>query len=168
MTSSDAANAPAAGRAFFADLSVRVKILAAVGVAALVALIVGIAGLLALGKASDAAELIYRDNLVSVDDMGKVGKAVTQARVDLANEALSVDAASTTKFAKGFATDVETFNALLADYRENNPAGDPATVADLQTTWTAYTDVVRRDMLPAGARHDTVAWTRVRDTETLP
>ena len=61
------------------------KTLTAVAVAAVVALIVGITGLLALSRASDAAQEIYRENLTSVDEMGKVGKAVTQARVDLAN-----------------------------------------------------------------------------------
>jgi methyl-accepting chemotaxis protein len=93
---------------------------------------------------------------------------VTQARVDLANQALSNDAASTAKFAQAFETDLANFGAAMTNYRQGKPEADPATIADLQTTWANYTDVVRRDMLPAGARHDTAAWNRVRDTETLP
>src|SRR5882724_10909766 len=83
-----------ARRFSFADLSVNAKISAAVGLAALVALVVGVTGLLALGKASNSAQLIYTSNVASIEAAGQIKAAVTQARVDLANQALSPDAAS--------------------------------------------------------------------------
>src|SRR3954464_10820772 len=84
-----------AGRPSFADLSVSVKVLAAVGTAALVALIVGIVGLLSLRDASNAAQLISSRNVASIKAVGSLNAAVLRARVDTANQALSVDAAST-------------------------------------------------------------------------
>ena len=168
MASPAAANAPAQERRTFADLSVRVKILTAVAVAALVALIVGVTGLRALSKASESAQVIYRNNLVSSAAMAKIGKAVTQVRVDLANQVLSSDAASTTKFAQGVEADLATFDAAMTAYGRSGPSGDRATIAHLQATWTAYTKVLREQMLPAGARHDTAGWAKIRDGQTLP
>ena len=81
-----------------ADLSVNVKVLAAVGVAALVALIVGISGLLALSDASASAQLIYRSNVASIDAVGRSRPRWPRPAVDLANQALSQDAAGTAKF----------------------------------------------------------------------
>ncbi len=168
MTSPAALNAPASRRRPFADLSVTVKILTAVAAAALVALIVGITGMRSLSAASDSAQLIYRSNVASIDATGRIGKAVTQARVDAANQVLSSDTATAARFAQAFQTDLETFSAAMTSYREGHPAGDPATVAHLETTWTAYSKVVQERMLPAGTKHDTVTWMKIRDTETLP
>jgi len=168
MTSSAPAGAAAPGRRSFSDLGVMVKIVGAVGVAALVALVVGITGLRSLSNASDAAQEIYRTNVRSIDAMGRVGKAVTQARVDAANQVLSSDAATTATFAQALETDLTTFSAAMTAYGGDNPNGAPDTIAHLQATWTAYGKVLREQMLPAGARHDTAAWTKIRDTETLP
>src|SRR5689334_3406752 len=85
-------------RPSFADLSVSVKVLTAVAIAALVALIVGIVGLLSLRDASNAAQLIYRSNVASIKAVGMLNAVVLKARVDTANQALSVDDASTKKF----------------------------------------------------------------------
>jgi methyl-accepting chemotaxis protein len=162
------ATATVPGGRSFADLSVMLKILMAVTVAALVALIVGSTGLAALSTASESAQTIYHDNVSSVDTIGRIGRTVTQTRVDLANEVLSTDVASRAKFAQGVEADLATFNAAMNTYREGSPAGAANTIADLQTTWTAYTKVLHEQMLPAGARHDTETWTNVRDTQTLP
>jgi len=57
------ATAPHPSRRRFGDLSTGVKILTAVGLASLVALTVGLVGLMALSKASSAARRIYSRNL---------------------------------------------------------------------------------------------------------
>ena len=168
MTSPVAPAALVAKRRSFADLSVSVRILAAVTIAALVALIVGITGLRALSDASDSAQLIYHSNVANVGATGRIYKAATQARVDVANQALSLDVASTTKFTQGFETDMDNFNAALTAYRDGDSAGDPAVLTELQNDWTAYVKIVQDQMLPTGARHDLVAWNQLRDTKTLP
>jgi len=168
MTSPVSSDAPGSGRRSFADLSVTVKILAAVSVAALVALIVGIVGIVALHKASDSAQLIYTSNVASVEAVGRIKAAVAQARVDLANQAISPDEAGMEKFTKAFQADLETFSEALDTYRGGDPGGDPATIADLEENWTAYVKVAQEQMLPAGARNDAAAWSKIRDTQALP
>ncbi len=168
MTTLTASTKPVPGRRSFADLSVNVKILGAVSIAALVALLVGINGISALSDASAAAQHIYGSNLTSIKAVGDIQTVVTQTRTDLANQALSPDAASTAKFTQAFEADLDTFDAALASYRASASAGDPTLIDKVQTTWAAYTKIAKEEMLPAGVSNDAVLWSNLRDTKTLP
>ena len=63
---------PATKRHVFADLSVRVKILTAIGVAAAVALVVGLVTLFALDKAANSAQAIYANNVTNVGQVDEI------------------------------------------------------------------------------------------------
>jgi methyl-accepting chemotaxis protein len=152
----------------FADLSVNVKILVAVLTAAIVALIVGVLGLRALGLTSGAAQQIYRSNVASISAVGQLRTAVNLARVDLANQLISNTPASETKYESAFTDDMAAFDQALAAYRASYPAGDPAVIADLQTQWQAYVQVAKTKQLPAGRANDVAAWRTTRDTQVLP
>jgi methyl-accepting chemotaxis protein len=162
--SSMATNAgPATKRRFFADLNVNVKILGVVSVAGLVAFTVGLAGLQALSKASDSAQHIYLRNVANVRAAGRVQTAMTQARVDVAMQAVSLSKANTTKFGQAFVADLQAFDAAMTAYRGNQPAGDSAVITRLQTNWQAYSQVAQTKMIPAGERKDIKEWEQVRD-----
>ncbi|WP_338025555.1 methyl-accepting chemotaxis protein [Actinoplanes awajinensis] len=167
-TGTGAETGTAPRRLSFADLSVSVKVLTAVGTAALVALIVGILGLLSLRDASAAAQLISRSNVASIRAVGQLKAVVSQARVDTANQALSIDEASKTKFADSYTADLQSFTTAMAAYRASNPASDTALIARLQTDWNAYADVAVNKLIPAGNRRALVEWTKIRDSEVLP
>src|SRR4051794_40512190 len=94
MRTAAGTDTPTDKRRFFADLSVNTKILTAITVAVLVAVTVGIAGLRALSSASGSAQQIYASNVANVGAVGSIKAAMTQARVDLANQAISTDAAN--------------------------------------------------------------------------
>jgi methyl-accepting chemotaxis protein len=168
MTSLSTSTMPARGRPSFSDLSVNVKVLAAVALAALVALIVGINGIRALGHASNSAQLIYTTNVTSIKAVGDLKSAAAQARSNVANQALSPDVASQDKFTKAFGTDQESFSTAMAAYQRSGPTGAPETIEHLQTTWAAYGKAVQEQMFPAGAKNDLVRWSTLRDTVTLP
>ena len=125
-----------------ADVSVNVKILAAVTVAGLVALAVGALGLSALGNTSEAAQRIYSGNLASVRAIGAVDKAVVQARLDTAFQLISQDDTGTKKYTDAFDADLANFDTAFTGYQDSHPAGDPAVIADLQARWRAYVQVV--------------------------
>jgi len=152
----------------FADLSVSAKITGAVGLAALVALVVGVTGLISLGKASNSAQLIYTSNVAAIEAVGQIRGAATQARVDVANQVLSLDSASIAKFTDGFNADMKAFDTAVGAYRNGDPGGDPAVIDDLETNWTTYVKIVQEVMLPAGLRHDYATWAVTRNTQTLP
>ncbi|MFB9358241.1 MCP four helix bundle domain-containing protein, partial [Actinoplanes nipponensis] len=168
MTTLTASETPARGRPSLADLSVNVKVLTAVALAALVALIVGVNGIRSLSAASDSAQQIYRSNVASIKAVGTLKTAASQARTDLANQALSPDEASVTKFTQAYLADLGTFDTAMKAYRDSMPAGDPAVIDRLETTWSTYGKVGQEKMLPVGAKNDLATWSRLRDTETLP
>ncbi|GIM90086.1 chemotaxis protein [Paractinoplanes toevensis] len=144
------------------------KVLAAVGTAALVALIVGIVGLLALRDASNAAQLISSSNVASIKAVGQLKAVVLKARVDTANQALSLDATNTKKFTDAYNADLQAFTTAMAAYRASNPASDAALIDQLQTDWDAYTDIATNKLIPAGNRSDLAGWTAIRDATVLP
>ena len=100
---------------YFANLGVQVKIGIIVVVGLLVALAIGLHGLHALNGAARAAHRIYANNLSSTNALGLVSTAMAQARLSLANQILSGDAATTAKYAKTFESDLKAVeNALVA------------------------------------------------------
>lgn len=152
----------------FADLSVKVKILAGISVAVIVAVIVGIVGLSALSTASASAETIYSSNVASIKAIGQIETTTRQARLDASNQAISQDPANVEQYAAAFTTDLAAFDAAVAAYQASMPTGDPAMVADLQTQWQAWVDLVETKFLPLGAANDMAGWQKVRDTEAAP
>jgi len=161
MSAMSRAAAPAKRR-FFADLSVRVKILTAVGVAVLVALAVGIVGLLALGKASASAQQIYSGNLRGVTAMEKVNLAFIRTRLDTVNQAVAQDAATKATYVTSFNEDKQAFDDALTAYRATGPAGDPATMDNLESNHAAYVQIAETQLRPAGADNDLAAWEKAR------
>ncbi len=152
----------------FADLSVRIKVLGAVAVAAAVALVVGLTGLFALAETSDRANLISESNVASIKAVGQLRAVVSQARVDVTNQALSPDAAVAKGYVDAFAADKEAFTAAMAAYRASRPAGDPDTTAHLEAQWQEFVSLAEAKLLPAGTRNQLALWSQVRDTEAAP
>jgi methyl-accepting chemotaxis protein len=150
------------------DLSVRIKILAAVGLAALAALVVGVVGLLALQKASHAAQLMYSRSLGNVRAIAALQNPMLQARIDIGSNALALDAAGKARYEQAFRADLTAFDDAVAAYEARKPAGDPALIGDLSTQWAAYRHVAVDEQLPASRRHDVTAWLAIRDTQATP
>ncbi|MFC6154151.1 methyl-accepting chemotaxis protein [Nocardioides yefusunii] len=88
------------------DLSVRVKVLGAVFVAAVVSVVVGVVGITALSATSERAEQIHDDNLAGVSTLASIRAAVYEMRL-------------TSREALGFATPEERgelMDSQIEDY----------------------------------------------------
>jgi methyl-accepting chemotaxis protein len=155
-------------RRSIADLSVKIKILGGICVAILVAVIVGVVGLRSLSTASASAEKIYKSNVASIKAVGLIEATTRQARLDVANQAISQDAATMARYTEAFAADLDDFDAALAAYRASMPAGDPAMITDLQTQWQAWVGLVQTKLLALGKADDMSGWQKVRDTQAVP
>jgi methyl-accepting chemotaxis protein len=156
------------GRRGFEDLSVNVKILAVVTAAVAVTVVVGVVGLVRLRDASASAQQIYSSNVTSIKAVSQIKSAVYQTRLAAANQAISQDSADVTKYTDAFAAHATEFDAAMTAYQQSGPAGDPAVIAGLRESWTAYLAIARDKMLPAGARSDFATWAKIRNTETSP
>ena len=148
MATATGSGTPVGTRRFFADLSVNIKILTAVVIGVLVAITVGIVGLRALSTASEAAQVIYSTNLASVKAVGEIDGAMTQARLDLANHAISSGTATKAKYEQAFTAAVQEVDAGFIAYAASDPAGDPAMIASLQSNWQNYVQVAQGKQLP--------------------
>jgi methyl-accepting chemotaxis protein len=167
MTTFTASDTPAQARRFFADLKVNVKILTAISLAVLVAITVGVVGLAALSAASASAQAIYSSN-TSVKAVGDVEASMKQARIDVANQAISLDAATTAKYEQMFNADLQAVDAGLTAYAASHPVGDPAVIDDLKSKWQSYMQIVKTQQLPAGRANDLKTWQHIRDTAAAP
>ncbi|MEU8661634.1 methyl-accepting chemotaxis protein [Actinoplanes philippinensis] len=153
---------------FFADLGVRFKILTAVVTASLVALAVGLMGLQALSESNGAAQKLYTSNAASLTAVGDLKAATGQARLDLANHALSTDSATMAKYVQALEADLKAVAAALTAYRASSPAADPAVIAEVETAFAQWVAIARDKQLPASERNDLAAWQKTRDTEIAP
>ncbi|MFI5493960.1 methyl-accepting chemotaxis protein [Actinoplanes sp. NPDC051859] len=151
-----------------ADLSVNVKILSAVLVGTVVSLVVGIVGLLALGGASQAAQDIYKTNISGIDAVSGIRQAMMQARLDIANHALSQDKEHMDKYREAFTNDLKAVDSAFTIYRSGEPASSDADIAELQKDWAAWTKIALDKQIPNGERGDLQAWQEIRDAEVLP
>jgi methyl-accepting chemotaxis protein len=157
-----------AARWSFANLGVQTQILTAVGLASLVALGVGGTGLYAMSRTDASAQLLSERSLVSVQTIGDVKATVAKARLDAINQILAPDEAMVKKYVANYAADMKAFDKVVAEYKATHPTGNPATIAAVETTWKAYTQVVQNELFPLGAANDIPGWIKLRDKKALP
>jgi methyl-accepting chemotaxis protein len=160
---------PRAGwRRVVEDLSVRTKIVAAVLVAVLVGLAVGIITLRALDEASRSADRLYHSNVAGLTQIAQVETVVAGARTDAVNQLVSRDAAAEAQDVSSFNTGAQSFDAAVAAYRATDPAGDPAEIDALESDWRSFVQLAQGKLFPAGSRNDLAEWQQVRDAELTP
>jgi methyl-accepting chemotaxis protein len=157
-----------AGRSWFGDLSVNVKVLSAVVVASAVAVVVGVTGLIGLAKTSAAAALISNGNVTSITAAAQLRAAAEKAQADSASQALSTDDAVAKTFEDNLTSDLAAFDKALNAYRASDPASDPAMIDDLATTWQQYADIAENRLMPLGTANSLNAWSAVRDSQVKP
>ncbi|GIF14372.1 methyl-accepting chemotaxis protein [Actinoplanes teichomyceticus] len=153
---------------FWADLGVNFKIMFAIGVASVVALLIGVLGLTALSGASASAQHIYASNLTSVAALGRVQNAITQSRLDLVSHAVYRDGTNKAAYEKNFTADLAEADAALREYQTTGPAGAPATVRSLTAAWGEYVDVARTRMIPLSRANRLAEWQQVRGARVTP
>jgi methyl-accepting chemotaxis protein len=149
-------------------LSVNVKIVSALLIALLVAVVVGVLGLNSLSKTSAGTQKLYHSNLASVTAIGEMNTAVFMTRTDAAMQVISQDAQHNALFEAGIGKDMAAFATALKAYRDSNPATPKTLVDSVDAGYSAYSAILTTKMIPAGKRHDVKEWARIRDTEVLP
>jgi methyl-accepting chemotaxis protein len=160
--------ASARGRGVIGNLGVQVKIGIIVAVGVVVSLLIGVLALHALSGAADVATRLYVNNVSSVNAIGMVSTAMTQSRVNLANQLISQDGATTAKYDDTFRSNLDAVDKALDQYRASGPAASAAAVSQLVDNWAKYTDIALNQQLATGARKDIKTWASVRDGQIAP
>jgi methyl-accepting chemotaxis protein len=155
-------------RRFWGDLSVNLKIMIAITVAAVVALLIGIIGLRALASASDSAQWIYRSNVVGVSALGELKAGINQSRVDLVSHVVYPDMAAKEKYETAFEEDLAEVGTAMAAYEATTPAASAELVAAVEDDWQRFVGIANDQLIPTSRRNEIKAWGAIRDQQVTP
>ncbi|GAB1644629.1 methyl-accepting chemotaxis protein [Krasilnikovia sp. MM14-A1259] len=159
---------PRISSGLFGRISVSTRILAAVGMMALIAVVVGGGGLVAQARANSATDATYQHALVPATAIARLKSSIQRTTIFMSFGALTPDPAVSDKMLGVAAAEDAVQDEALASYRATSTfAHDPrlTVVADLVTFYRQ----VRQDKMAALARtHQTDEYFRVWNTEVNP
>ncbi|WP_407653397.1 methyl-accepting chemotaxis protein [Actinoplanes oblitus] len=150
------------------DLSVRLKFYAAVLVAALAAVAVGVLGLSRLSATADAAEYLYSQNLVPIAQLGEVGQGVQRSWSGLMQLLVSHDAAAMAEDKQAIAEADTATDKAFADYTATDMTGREEAVGRFRTALAALRKARDEQMAPLAIASDLRGFEKVRDAAGRP
>jgi methyl-accepting chemotaxis protein len=132
------------------SLPLRVKVLTSVALACVVALLIGVLGLVQLGALQQRSQDINTDGLAPSNQIAEVRRAFLQTRVDaLADELLPKSGPEDTAHL-AYLADIEAMNAAVAAYSQSGlTAAQQKDVQQLTDSWTQYEELVSGPLLVA-------------------
>ena len=149
---------------WFNNRGVSTRILAAIGVAAVVSVLVGGIGLLALGRTNSEADGLYATNIATIEIASTLRRSVLEMRLAATNQALSAGTQEISKFDAATKDAEASARAALASWRQQDLTADEVSQLDtFETALDSYVAIRDRQMLPAGAANDYAAWRQARD-----
>ncbi len=154
---------------WFNDRGVKARILAAVLIAGLVGVIVGVVGVAALGSTYDGTTRLYEKNFLGLEDVAALRRATLETRLQVTNQALSLDAATMDAYERTLDEKRAEVEEIAARYgtRELSASKRDA-LGRFLTGYEDFMAVADAGLLPAGRANDIPEWTRVRDDEAGP
>ncbi|WP_345525384.1 methyl-accepting chemotaxis protein [Nocardioides endophyticus] len=152
-----------------ADRGVRTKILAAVAVAVLVGLVVGVSGLRALASSAGSAETMYQANVLGVQRAAALQAAADQMRIHARDIALSTDTGAKQDAVHALDEAAAAFDRAGDAYVATgmDDARDSA-FRDLQTVVAEYLDVQQTVLEPLGLANDLEGWNAANKRQAKP
>jgi methyl-accepting chemotaxis protein len=149
-----------------ADRKTGTKILSAVGLVAVAAIVVGVLAISGLSSVFDKGQEIDTGSLVPVTDLGKLRSDVLLGRIDIRDAAIARDATAIEKaLAKMHADDVAVDADLVAYGRETV---DPDLLRQFQTLRAQYKQIRDTKLVPAARAGDDRTFTDVATDEAAP
>ena len=151
------------------SLPLRAKVLTAVGVACLVALLIGIVGLVQLGDLQQRSQEIETDALVPSNQIAEVRRAFLQTRIDaLADELLPKTGTEDTAH-NAYLADIDAMGAAVEAYAASGlTAAQEKDVQQLSDAWTQYEELVSGKLLQAAHSGDMAAFMTMRTGTVAP
>ena len=143
---------------WFRDLGVRPKIVTAVGLAAVVGVLVGLLGLRALGESADRSQELYDGNLKRVAAVGEMQVAIAGVRLNGRDVALGLNLAEKQQATDRLEADLASFDRGAEAYEATDPSADSrAKLEALRATMAEYADLQHEVLLPL-AQDDQSSW----------
>jgi methyl-accepting chemotaxis protein len=151
------------------DRSVVTKVLAAVGVATLVAVLIGVLGMQSLGSAADRTDQMYNRNVLGVSDAAALRNAMANVRLASRDAALAADPAGAQKALNTIPAFQDHFNEVAANVRAGQFAADHVALLDrIESGFTAYLDEMDAVLTPLVLAQDREGWRQVNESVLRP
>jgi methyl-accepting chemotaxis protein len=160
---------PAGPGAWWGDRGVRTKIIAAVGVASVVAAGVGIMGLSALGASAATSQDMYSGNILGISAADDMMVTVGEARRLIRDVVITPDPATAQKALDSFAALQDTFHQQAAAYGDSGPTAERrALVADASDAFDQYVSVGTTVLAPLGLANDVQGFYAANQSQAVP
>jgi len=153
-------------RTRFVDLPLKVKVLSAVVLTLLVAIGVGVLGLVKLGGTAQQVQAMYNEQVKPLGILSATKAMALQGRVDNLVHATSLDAATMDKVEAAMKEHEAELSDLLAQYRPS--AADPSRVDAFVAEWKVAMDVRYNVLLPLSHKNDMAGFQKAREEQFAP
>jgi methyl-accepting chemotaxis protein len=153
---------------WFDNLSARLKIYTAVAVAGIAAAAVGVVGLQKMSQMAEAAEYLYRDNLVPVAQLGTVKQEVQRSWLALLDSVITARQAGTADDRR-IMTDADArVDEVFAAYTATDMTGREQAVEQFGAAMTDLREVRDTRLSPLAEDGDVPGFAKVRDEAGRP
>ena len=155
---------------WFTDRGIRVKVLAAISVAALVAVVVGLVGLQALAGTAERAEAISAENLSGVEAAAAMDSAIQEMRLKARDGVIALTAEDSLEALTKMQEGADAFDAAAEEYvgAGGLEPSNQQVFDRLRSSVDAYLELQRTVMRPLMLGDDPAAWLQANDTQVKP
>ncbi|SFL95235.1 methyl-accepting chemotaxis protein [Geodermatophilus ruber] len=154
---------------WWGDRSVATKVLTAIGVATLVAVLVGILGMQSLSTAADRTERMYDENINGLTNATELRSALSSVRIASRDSALAKDVPAAQAQLNSIAGYEARFEEVIAAYRAINPPAETLAALDrIETAFQEYLEVIHGQITPLALARDLAGWLQVNESLLRP
>src|SRR4051812_30191082 len=156
-------------RAAWGDRGVKTKVLTAVAVASLVAVLIGVMGISALGASADSSRMLYASNIAGLTAAADMRTTVADVRIASRNALLEPDEAKVGQILDSIAGLADQYHAAYDAYTRSYPTPEKIALnEDALTNFDAFVKVVQTDLRPLAEASDYAGWWAVASAKSNP
>jgi methyl-accepting chemotaxis protein len=150
------------------DLPVAAKVLGAAAAAVVLAAVVGVLGLTALGSTHQATTDMYRHNLAGTKEIAAAQLAMSQSQLAVVSHVSSMDLTYKQQYAEQFATQAKEFDGDLAAYVRDSRTGKGALARQVRAEYAAFATTVSTKAFPLSVANDMRGYYAIGDAYLTP
>ncbi|SFL95211.1 MCP four helix bundle domain-containing protein, partial [Geodermatophilus ruber] len=156
-------------RSWWGDRGVKTKVLAAVGVAALVAVVIGVMGISALSSSAESNRMLYVSNIGGLTAAADMRTAIADVRIATRNAVLEPDPAKAGQILDSIPGLEEQYRAAHDAYNAAFPI--PETEAlneEALTNFEAYLKIAATELRPLAEQNRYLEWYALNQEKNVP
>src|SRR4051795_4871872 len=156
-------------RAVWDDRGVKTKVLAAVAVASLVAVLIGVMGISALGASAGSNRMLYASNIAGLTAAADMRTVVADVRIASRNALLEPDRAKAGQILDSITGLADQYHAAYAAYTRSYPTPEKIALnEEALANFDAFVTVVQTDLRPLAAANNYTGWWAVASEKSNP